>query len=119
MNVAVLGASHKPERYSYRALKLLIEKGHVPYPVHPALKTIEDIPVFASLEAVPAPIDAVTLYVSSAKQEGIGDELIRRRPRRVIFNPGAENPQLAERLRAVGIEALDACTLVLLKTGQF
>ncbi len=119
MNVAVIGASHKPERYSYRAMKMLKEKGHVPFAVHPALKTIDGVPVFAALSGVPGPVDVVTLYVSRTKQAGIADEIVQCRPRRVIFNPGAENPELAGRLRAEGIEVLEACTLVLLKTGQF
>ncbi len=119
MNVAVVGASNKPERYSYLALMLLKEKGHTPYPVHPALASIEGMPVFASLRQIPVPLDVVTLYLAAAHQGTVAEEIVHLRPKRVIFNPGAENPALAERLLAASIEALDACTLVLLKTGQF
>ena len=119
MNVAVLGASNKPDRYSYKALMLLKEKGHTPYPVHPILQDIEGIRVFASLAQVPVPLDVVTLYLGPANQVKVADEIVQSRPRRVIFNPGAENPALTERLQASGIEALNACTLVLLQTGQF
>jgi predicted CoA-binding protein len=119
MNVAVLGASNKPDRYSYQAVMLLREKGHTPYPIHPIVQVIEGIPVFASLDRLPVAIDVATLYLGPANQEHVAEGLLRMRPRRVIFNPGAENPALAERLRAVGIEPLNACTLVLLKTGQF
>jgi len=119
MNVAVLGASNKPDRYSYKAVMLLKEKGHALYPVHPTLPVIEGIPVFASLRQVPVSLDVVTLYLGPAHQAKVSEEIIESRPRHVIFNPGAENPELAERLRAAGIEALNACTLVLLKTGQF
>jgi len=119
MNVAILGASKKPDRYSFKALMLLKEKNHTPYPVHPILQVIEGIPVFASLRSIPVPLDVVTLYLGSAHQERVAEEIAQSRPRRVIFNPGAENPALAARLQAAGIEALNACTLVLLKTGQF
>ena len=119
MNVAVLGASNKPDRYSYQAVKLLRESGHTPYPVHPLLQAIDGIPVFASLRRIPAPLDVVTLYIGRARQAPLANDLVDCRPRRVIFNPGAENDALAERLRAAGIEPLNACTLVLLKTGQF
>lgn len=119
MNVAVLGASNKTDRYSYKAVKLLKEKGHTPYPVHPTLLAIDGIPVFASLRHVPVLLDVVTLYLGPANQAKASEEIIQSRPRRVIFNPGAENPELADRLRAAGIESLNACTLVLLKTGQF
>ena len=119
MNVAVIGASQKPERYSYKALMLLKEEGHSPYPVHPAVRMIEGITVFSSLLHIPVPLDVVTLYLAPAHQERVAEALIRSRPKRVIFNPGTENPPLAERLREAGIEPLEACTLVLLKTGQF
>jgi predicted CoA-binding protein len=119
MNVAVLGASNKPDRYSYQAIQLLREKGHTPYPVHPALAAVDGIPVSASLRAIPDPIHTITVYLSARHQQSIVDDILNRGARRVIFNPGAENPELAERLRQQGVEAIEACTLVLLKTGQF
>ncbi len=119
MNVAVLGASNKPERYSYKAVRLLREKGHRPYPVHPALAEVDGLPVFRSLSAIPEPIDTITVYLSARNQEPIEDELVASGARRVIFNPGAENPPIAERLRECGKEVVHACTLVLLNTGEF
>ncbi|HNU99912.1 MAG: CoA-binding protein [Verrucomicrobia bacterium] len=119
MNVAILGASNKPDRYSYKALRMLREKGHTPFPVHPALSMVDGIPVWSSLRAIPEPIDTVTVYLSARNQEAIANDLLDGGMRRVIFNPGAENPELAERLRQHGKEVLEACTLVLLSTGQF
>lgn len=119
MNVAVVGASNKPDRYSYKAVMMLKEKGHVPFPVHPSLKAVEEIVVFPGIPAIPEPIDTITMYLSAANQKNIEDDILRSSARRVIFNPGAENPSLAERLRAAGKEAIDACTLVLLSTGRF
>lgn len=119
MNVAILGASNKPDRYSFKALRMLREKGHTPFPVHPALSTVDGIPVWSSLRAIPEPIDTVTVYLSARNQEAIANDLLDGGMRRVIFNPGAENPELAERLRQHGKEVLEACTLVLLSTGQF
>jgi predicted CoA-binding protein len=87
--------------------------------VHPALTAIDGIPVFASLRQIPAPLDVVTIYLGSANQARVSEAIIQSRPRRVIFNPGAENPALAERLQANAIEWMNACTLVLLRTGQF
>ncbi len=119
MNVAVLGASNNPDRYSHKAVMLLKEKGHSPYPINPAIDSIEEIPAFASLPLVAVPIDVVTVYLGRANQDKIADDLLASRPQRVIFNPGAENPALARRLAESGIESIEACTLVLLKTGQF
>jgi uncharacterized protein len=119
MNVAVLGASNKPERYSFKAVRLLRQKGHTPYPVHPALTEVDGLPVYRSLSAIPDPVDTITVYLSSRNQQPIADELVQSPARRVIFNPGAENPELADQLRQRGKEVLHACTLVLLNTGQF
>ncbi|HOB99400.1 MAG TPA: CoA-binding protein [Verrucomicrobiota bacterium] len=119
MNVAVLGASNKTDRYSFKAVRMLREKGHVPYPVHPALAAVDGIPAWTSLRAIPEPIDTVTVYLSARNQEAIANDLLGGGARRVIFNPGAENPELAEQLRQRGKEVLEACTLVLLSTGQF
>jgi uncharacterized protein len=119
MNVAILGASNKPERYSNQALHLLADKGHAVFPVHPALADIDGHPVFNTLADIPEPLDTVTMYVSPAHSTGMGDALLAAAPRRVVFNPGTENPELEARLAAAGIETLRACTLVLLRTGQF
>lgn len=119
MNVAVLGASNKPERYSYLAVQKLLAKGHTPFPVHPVAKQIGDLKVYASLSAVPEKIDAITVYLSPANSSRHADEIVACKARRVIFNPGAENPRLADRLRSAGVEVLEACTLVLLSTNQF
>jgi len=119
MNVAVLGASNKPQRYSYRAVKSLLERGYTPFPVHPVIKQLDALAVYASLSAIPERIDTITVYLSAANSDGYGDDILASGVRRVIFNPGAENPGLAARLRSAGIEVLEACTLVLLSTNQF
>jgi uncharacterized protein len=119
MNVAVLGASNKPDRYSYKAVMLLRAKGHVPFPVHPSLPAIEGLPVHASLRDISAPIDTISVYLSARNQDPIVEHILQSGARRVIFNPGAENPALSARLKDAGIEAENVCTLVLLNTGQF
>lgn len=119
MNVAVLGASNKPDRYSFKAVQLLRQKGHTVYPVHPALAEVDGLAVFPTLRAVPVPLDTVTVYLSPRNQQTIADDLLDCGARRVIFNPGTENPDLADRLRRQGKEVIQACTLVLLTTGQF
>ena len=64
-------------------------------------------------------VDTVTLYVGPQRQVGLFEQIIALRPRRVIFNPGTENPGEYEQLRAAGIEPIEACTLVMLRTNQF
>ncbi len=119
MNVAVIGASNDPEKYSYKAVKLLQEKGHTVFPVHPTLKDIEGTPVYSSVKLVPQKMDTVTVYLNPKVSSSISDEIIAIAPRRIIFNPGAENPEFEQKAKSRGIETLEACTLVLLKTRQF
>jgi hypothetical protein len=77
------------------------------------------VPVIADLSAISGPVDTVTMYVGPAISAGLGDKLAALKPRRVIFNPGTENAVLEQQLSAAGIICEEACTLVLLNTGQF
>lgn len=118
-NVVVVGASKNEERYSNKAMKMLAEYGHNPIPVAPAVSVILERTVFASPAEVNIPVDTVTMYVGPARQDSVLDEIIELKPRRVIFNPGTENPGEYHRFETADIEVLEACTLVLLKTNQF
>lgn len=119
--VVVLGASDNPERYSNQAVRMLIDHGHDVIPVHPALKTVEGISVSAELGEISPEenIDTLTMYVSPAVSAQLTDSIMALNPGRVIFNPGSENPELIEQLNANNISVEEACTLVLLRTGQY
>lgn len=117
--VAVVGASANPERYSNRAVRMLVEHGHEVIPIHPEASAIEGLPVVHDVADLSGNVDTVTLYVSAETSSGLADPLLALRPGRVIFNPGAENPSLQAALEAGGIPTEEACTLVLLSTGQF
>lgn len=117
--VVVLGASPKPQRYSNQAVRLLVQCGHEVVPVNPAQSEIEGVPVVSHLEEIDGAVDTVTMYVSPKLSAGLGDALVNLRPARVIFNPGTESEELKEQLTENGIKVEEACTLVMLKTGQF
>jgi uncharacterized protein len=119
MNVAVIGASNKPERYSYLAVKNLIEKGHKVFPIHPALDEVLGIKVYPSVKDIKESIDTITLYISPEASNSITEDIIKINPKRIIFNPGAENRSLLETAKNNGIDVIEACTLVMLKTGSF
>ncbi len=118
-NVIVIGASANEERYSNKAMKMLADYGHNPIPVAPAVETILGRKVYAKATDAPGKIDTVTMYVGPARQSGIIEQILAIKPRRVIFNPGTENPDAYDRLKAANIEPVEACTLVLLRTGQY
>ena len=119
MKTLIIGASDKPDRYANKAMHMLEKHGHAVILVHPNLKTIEGKPVLPSPKAVHEQVDTITMYVNPSISDAMENALKTIKPRRVIFNPGTENPRLARSLRAEGIEVEEACTLVLLQTGQF
>jgi len=118
-NVAVVGASSKVDRYSYQAMRVLEESGHNPIPIAPAKQEILGKKAYPTLACVPVRIDTVTMYVRPSLQAPVIDDVICRKPSRIIFNPGTENPDAYARLREAGIHVLEACTLILLRTDQF
>src|SRR3982751_6632830 len=94
--VAVLGASPKPDRYAYRAMKMLREHGHRPIPVNPAFDEILDEKCYPHLGDAPGPIDTITMYLGKQRSDPLIPEILAAKPRRIIMNPGAENAELAE-----------------------
>lgn len=117
--VAILGASPKPDRYAYQALQLLLECGHRTLPVNPAFDQILGQKCYPTISDAPGPIDTVTLYLGESRSTPLIAEIIGAKPRRIIMNPGAENGNLATRAEQAGIEVIEGCTLVMLRTGQF
>jgi hypothetical protein len=117
--VAVLGASHKPERYSNQAVRMLKEYGHEVLPVTPGRAVIEDLPVSPDLGSIAGSVDTLTLYVGPERSAQLQEAILALKPGRVILNPGTESPALEQALTEAGIPWQHACTLVMLRTGQF
>lgn len=120
--VAVLGASNDANRYAFKCMKMLEEYGHKPIPVHPREEVVLGHKVYhnlGELAQTEEKVDTVTVYVNPALSNKYTQEFLDLRPKRVIFNPGAENPDLARTLVDNGIGVENACTLVMLRTDQF
>lgn len=114
----IIGASSNSDRYAYKAAHRLTEKGH-PI-VNIGVKKGEVAGVVIEKPAqIFDDIDTITLYISSDIQKEYYDYIIKTKPKRVIFNPGTENKELEELLEANCIVYTEACTLVLLSTGQY
>lgn len=118
-SVVVVGASSNPDRIAYQAIERLLNKHYAVIPVNPAGGEILGLKVQSSLGEIEQAVDTVTMYVGPERQAALIDAIIRLQPRRVIFNPGAENPAVYTRLTRAGIAVEEACTLVLLSTHQF
>ncbi len=118
-HVVVLGATPKAGRYANQAILLLLEKGYRVTPVHPKINVIAGLDVAHRVEEINAPVDTLTLYVGPARLQPLIESLVALQPGRVIFNPGTESVDLQNALDAAGIPWEEACTLVLLRAGQF
>lgn len=118
-HVVILGASPKPERYAYRAQRMLMEGGYRVTPVHPKVAAIEGVAVVHDLAEIAEPVHTLTLYVGPQRTASMIDDIVALEPVRVIFNPGTESEPLKQRLEAQGAECIEGCTLVMLRTGQF
>jgi len=119
LNVAILGASESPDRIASQAQQLLAENHHRIFPVAPKGDRIGGLPAFRSLRDISEPLDVITVYIGAARLPDVVDDILAAKPARVIFNPGTESPSIAARLQQAGIATEEACTLVLLRTGQF
>ena len=118
-NVAIIGASAKEERYAYKAQKMLLDHNHKVFPVNPFGGEALGYTFYKDIAEITEKIDTITLYVGPARLNKMIDNLIAVAPRRIIFNPGTESDEAIAKTEAAGIEAVIACTLVLLSTGQF
>lgn len=114
----VLGASENPGRYSNLAIRKLVDHGHHVMAIGKQAGNVRGINI--QTDKSPADdIDTVTLYLNPLHQQAYYDYILSLKPRRIIFNPGTENDELEELARANGIRPVEACTLVMLSTGQY
>lgn len=117
-NTLIIGASPNPARYAYLAAKMLTEKGHSIVNVGIKAGEVAGIPIEKPSE-IHTDVDTITLYIGPHLQPDYFDYILKTKPKRVIFNPGTENDELEALLEENHIEAIEACTLVLLSTGQY
>jgi len=117
--IVVLGASNKPHRYSYKAIKMLQEYGHHVLPVHPKLENIDGLVVKHSLSQIQTSVDTLTLYIGPQRISPLIDEIVTLNPSRVILNPGTESDELELALLHNEIPFVKDCTLLMLQHGRF
>lgn len=113
----VIGAAPDPSRYAFKATSMLSGHGHSVVPFGIKKGKINDLEI--RNDRPQEEFDTITLYLGPQNQPQYYDYIIGLKPKRVIFNPGTENPEFEQMLRQNGIEPLEACTLVLLSTGQY
>src|SRR6266496_5002018 len=114
----VLGASENPSRYSYLALQRLQTHQHPVVAIGKRKGVVGNVAIETEKKEW-TDVDTVTLYLNPMHQKQYYDYIISLKPKRIIFNPGAENDELAKIAASKGIKLLEACTLVMLATGQY
>ncbi len=114
----VLGASPNPSRYSYMAMERLHNYNHPVVAIGSRSAIVGNVEIISEKKPFNG-IDTITLYLNPQRQKEYYDYILSLQPKRIIFNPGAENPELAELAQQQGIETKEACTLVMLSTNQY
>ncbi|MFA6946392.1 MAG: CoA-binding protein [Pedobacter sp.] len=114
----ILGASTNPSRYSNLAAHRLVAHGHPIVNVGLKSGEVAGVPI-EKPDQIHSDLDTITLYLGPHNQPQYYDYILKSKPKRIIFNPGTENPELEELAQQNGIETLEACTLVMLSTGQY
>jgi len=119
MVTAVLGASPNSERYAFKAITMLREYNHEVFALGNRSGRVSDVDILTSWPDKISDLDTVTLYLGISNQVEHYAFILNLHPKRIIFNPGTENPELGALAMLKGIEVVEACTLVMLRTGQF
>ena len=114
----IIGASDNSNRYSYIAANRLVAHGHEVVPIGIKKGRVAGLDIITEHPALEQ-VDTITMYINLQRQPAYYDYILSLHPKRVIFNPGTENDELEEMLQQQGIQTMEACTLVMLSTGQF
>lgn len=114
----VLGVSMTPDRYSNMAVCRLLDKGNEVIAIGNKKGIVRSVEIKTDTEPY-NDIDTVTLYLNAQNQKQYYQYILSLMPKRIIFNPGAENPEFEEMASKHGIITIEACTLVMLNTGQY
>lgn len=115
----VIGASENPARYSNMAIKSLVKHGQEVIAIGKKKGRVANIDILTTVPSVIKNLDTITLYINPLHQKEYYSYILSLKPKRIIFNPGTENEELSALASQNNIHAQEACTLVLLNTGQF
>lgn len=116
----IIGATTNPSRYAYAAAGMLTEYHHEIIPVGIKKGEVYGKPILDIYQRPSvSDVDTITLYIGPQHQPEHYDYIVSLKPKRVIFNPGTENPEFEKIIEESGAEAMEACTLVLLRSGQY
>jgi len=111
-SVAVIGASSAPQKYGNKAVRAYLRQGWTVYPVNPNEKTVEGLPVYPTIGDVPGPVDRVSMYVPPSVGIMLLEAIKAKGLSELWLNPGSESDELVERATALGLDPIQACSIV-------
>ena len=120
MKTVIVGATPNPSRYAFLAAQNLKSHSHEFIPLGIKKGEVLGTPIVQIADKPEIKdVDTITMYVGAPRQVGWYDYLLSLKPRRIIFNPGAENEEFEKLAESKGVEVIEACTLVMLRTNQY
>jgi predicted CoA-binding protein len=111
-SVAVVGASSAPQKFGNKAVRAYLRRGWTVYPVNPNEKTIEGLPVYASVADLPVGVERFSLYVPPSVGITLLEAIKSKQPAEVYLNPGSESDELIARAEALGLDPILACSII-------
>lgn len=111
-SIAVIGASNDRTKYGNRAVRAYVAQGWTVYPVNPREPVIEGLTAYRTIADVPEPVDRAALYVPPAVGIQLLDAIAAQRARELWVNPGSGSPELLARAEELGLETVEACSIV-------
>ncbi len=111
-SIAIIGASADRRKYGNKAVRAFLKGGWTVYPVNPSEDTIEGIRAFARIEDVPDPVDRISMYIPARVGIELLPAIAAKKPREFFLNPGSESPELIAAARTLGLDPVQACSIV-------
>jgi len=111
-SIAIVGASPDRKKYGNKAVRAFLQGGWTVYPVHPSAREIEGIPAYPDLKSLPGPVNRVSMYVPPAVGINLLEDIAAIRPTEFFLNPGSDSEELVAKARQLGLNPVQACSIV-------
>lgn len=110
--IAIIGASTDRAKYGNKAVRAFVQGGWTVYPVNPSAQEVEGLPCYATIESLPTPLDRISMYVPPSVGKKMLPAIAQKAPAEFFLNPGSEDPELVEQAQQLGLNPIQACSIV-------
>jgi uncharacterized protein len=110
--IAIVGASADRAKYGNKAIRAFSQGGWTVYPVNPIIQEVEGLTCYASVTAIPCPVDRISMYVPPVIGRRMLAEIAAKSPRELFLNPGSGDAELVREAEALGLHPIEACSIV-------